>query len=77
MHLYQYSLMTPSLLRMAAITATATKMNTVDIIDGTPILDIKPYVSDFDMRETDQIGWLAGRSRNVWYTKSDGRLKQS
>jgi tRNA (Thr-GGU) A37 N-methylase len=47
----------------------------VDIIDGTPLLDIMPYVPDFDMRETDQIGWLAGRSRNVRYTKSDGRLK--
>ena len=30
----------------------------VDIVDGTPLLDIKPYVTDFDEREDVKIGWL-------------------
>jgi tRNA (Thr-GGU) A37 N-methylase len=47
----------------------------VDIIDGTPLLDIKPYVPAFDLRETDEIGWLKGRAGKVVHTKSDGRLK--
>ena len=33
----------------------------VDIIDGTPLLDIKPYVPEFDIPDFDmpvKIGWL-------------------
>jgi tRNA-Thr(GGU) m(6)t(6)A37 methyltransferase TsaA len=33
----------------------------VDIIDGTPLLDIKPYVRDFDSAEDFRIGWLEDR----------------
>ena len=38
----------------------------VDILDGTPLLDIKPYVPDFDSRMTERIGWLSGKSSNVY-----------
>lgn len=33
----------------------------VDVLDGTPLLDIKPYVPQFDRREASSIGWLTGR----------------
>jgi len=33
----------------------------VDIVDGTPLLDIKPYVPEMDGRNADRIGWLAGK----------------
>jgi len=29
----------------------------VDVLDGTPLLDIKPYVPDFDMRLDTHTGW--------------------
>jgi len=32
----------------------------VDVLDGMPLLDIKPYVSQFDRREGTRIGWLTG-----------------
>lgn len=35
----------------------------VDVIDGTPLLDIKPYVPDFDMRTDVRVGWYAQRSK--------------
>jgi tRNA (adenine37-N6)-methyltransferase len=35
----------------------------VDIIDQTPLLDIKPYVTDFDQRELVHSGWYENRSR--------------
>ncbi|MBN2550677.1 MAG: tRNA (N6-threonylcarbamoyladenosine(37)-N6)-methyltransferase TrmO [Anaerolineales bacterium] len=34
----------------------------VDVLDGTPLLDIKPYVSDFDLRTEIRVGWYARRS---------------
>ena len=34
----------------------------VDIFDGTPLLDIKPYVPDFDVRTEVRTGWYATRS---------------
>ncbi len=30
----------------------------VDVLDGTPLLDIKPYVKHFDSRENVVSGWL-------------------
>ena len=47
----------------------------VDIVDGTPLLDIKPYVPSFDRRDSTRIGWLSERVKNVQVTKSNGRLK--
>jgi tRNA-Thr(GGU) m(6)t(6)A37 methyltransferase TsaA len=35
----------------------------VDVLDGTPLLDIKPYVPDFDVRTDVQTGWYARRSK--------------
>jgi len=30
----------------------------VDILDGTPLLDIKPYSNRFDARENSPHGWM-------------------
>lgn len=44
----------------------------IDIIDGTPLLDIKPYVPDFDSSGDFRIGWLEGRmNKNNRYTADD------
>ncbi len=34
----------------------------IDMLDNTPLLDIKPYVPDFDNRENAQIGWYGRRA---------------
>jgi tRNA-Thr(GGU) m(6)t(6)A37 methyltransferase TsaA len=34
----------------------------VDVLDGTPLLDIKPYVPEFDARTDVRTGWYATRS---------------
>ena len=64
-----------SIVRLVGVDGCTLHVEDVDIIDGTPLLDIKPYVPDFDMRKTDQIGWLTGRSRNERHVRADGRLK--
>jgi tRNA-Thr(GGU) m(6)t(6)A37 methyltransferase TsaA len=35
----------------------------VDVLDGTPLLDIKPYVPDFDHRRDVRVGWYETRSK--------------
>lgn len=33
----------------------------VDVLDGTPLLDIKPYIPRFDVIESASNGWVSGR----------------
>jgi tRNA-Thr(GGU) m(6)t(6)A37 methyltransferase TsaA len=42
----------------------------VDVLDGTPLLDIKPYVPRFDSIESASEGWVSGREGRP---KPDGR----
>ena len=34
----------------------------IDTLDGTPLLDIKPYIPDFDLRTDVRTGWYETRS---------------
>ncbi len=45
----------------------------LDILDQTPLLDIKPYVGEFDRREELRLGWLENAPKNV--NVADDRFK--
>lgn len=38
------------------------KIRGADMLDGTPLLDIKPYVPEFDIHSADRIGWYSRRA---------------
>ena len=40
------------------------KVGEIDVFDGTPLLDIKPYVPKYDERKDVKIGWLEGKLNN-------------
>ena len=63
-----------SIVRLVRINGNIFYIKDVDILDGTPLLDIKPYVPDFDIRKTDKIGWLERRIHKISITKDDGRF---
>ncbi|QSG14519.1 Putative intracellular protease/amidase [Halapricum desulfuricans] len=46
----------------------------VDVLDGTPLLDIKPFVPEFNGVEDAQIGWLEGAIDNEHRRTSDDRF---
>jgi tRNA-Thr(GGU) m(6)t(6)A37 methyltransferase TsaA len=46
----------------------------LDIVDGTPLLDIKPYVPQFDVRRVQRIGWLEGKISKLQETRADTRF---
>jgi tRNA (Thr-GGU) A37 N-methylase len=48
----------------------------VDIIEGTPLLDIKPYVPEFDVRQVERTGWLEKNVHKLPASKDDGRFSQ-
>lgn len=47
----------------------------VDILDGTPLLDIKPYVPEFDAHPAAKRGWYQKSGKNALSLKSDDRFK--
>jgi tRNA-Thr(GGU) m(6)t(6)A37 methyltransferase TsaA len=47
----------------------------VDMLDGTPLLDIKPFVPRFDHRQKVRVGWMEERFRGGKFRKlSDDRF---
>jgi tRNA-Thr(GGU) m(6)t(6)A37 methyltransferase TsaA len=53
-----------SVVRLLAKRNHILKIEGVDVLDGTPLLDIKPYVTDFDVRTDVKTGWYANRSKD-------------
>ncbi len=49
-----------SVVRLLERKASTLKIGEIDVFDGTPLLDIKPYVPKFDRRKDVKIGWLKG-----------------
>jgi tRNA-Thr(GGU) m(6)t(6)A37 methyltransferase TsaA len=47
----------------------------VDMLDGTPLLDIKPYVPEFDRHTQVRTGWLKRARKTVGKRQSDRRFK--
>lgn len=48
----------------------------VDIVDGTYLLDIKPYIPEFDIREVQRIGWLEKNVHKLSTSKDNGRFTE-
>ncbi len=53
-----------SIVKLEKIKNNLITFSEVDILDGTPLLDIKPYVSHFDSRENVKNGWLDKHFKN-------------
>jgi tRNA-Thr(GGU) m(6)t(6)A37 methyltransferase TsaA len=64
-----------SVVRLDMVEGATIHIRDVDMLDGTPLLDIKPYVPEFDSVPDAEIGWLTTRVQRVRKAKSDGRTK--
>jgi tRNA-Thr(GGU) m(6)t(6)A37 methyltransferase TsaA len=62
-----------SIVRLKEINGSIVHICDVDILDGTPLLDIKPYVPEFDNRTDVKVGWLEKGLRSGRKV-SDGRF---
>jgi tRNA (adenine37-N6)-methyltransferase len=64
-----------SLARIVAVEELAVVLEGIDLLAGTPVLDLKPYVPLFDVPEGEvRAGWFEGRAERVFVRMSDDRF---
>jgi tRNA (adenine37-N6)-methyltransferase len=63
-----------STVRLVGIDGATIAIEDVDMIDGTPLLDLKPYVPAFDDRPDARIGWFTDRLGPLAETRADDRF---
>ena len=63
-----------SVLRLETIDGLTLHVSNIDIVDGTPLLDIKPFVPTFDCPPDATIGWLSDKLDYVRGSRSDDRF---
>jgi tRNA-Thr(GGU) m(6)t(6)A37 methyltransferase TsaA len=66
-----------SVVRLTKVEKNLLGIKDVDILDGTPLLDIKPYVPEFDQRKAERIGWLKKNVSNMHSKRDDGRFART
>jgi len=64
-----------SVVRLDRIEGGTLHVSNVDMLDGTPLLDIKPYVPDFDSHAHVRTGWLELGRKSVSKRRSDERFR--
>jgi len=63
-----------STVNLTAIDGSVLSVEDVDMVNGTPLLDIKPYVPEFDAYTGGRCGWLEHIAKNACHTRSDDRF---
>lgn len=66
-----------SVVRLEAIESCTLHITDVDILDQTPLLDIKPYVPAFEPRDVPGTGWLAKAAGAANEVRSDDRFVEN
>jgi len=65
-----------SAVRLVRVEENTLHVQDMDIVDGTPLLDIKPYVPEFDIREVEKTGWLEQAVHKLSASRDDGRFTE-
>lgn len=64
-----------SLVELVGIEGRILHIRNPDLLDGTPLLDIKPYVPEFEAQIEIRTGWLETARKGVADCRSDGRFR--
>ena len=64
-----------SVVELVSVKENIVTIKGVDILDGTPLLDIKPYIENFDKVEGEvRSGWMKSSKHEVSEKRSDDRF---
>jgi len=66
-----------SVVRLTGIEGSTLDIQDVDIVDGTPLLDIKPYVPEFEYHDDVRIGWYSKKVALAKVKRADERFASS
>jgi tRNA-Thr(GGU) m(6)t(6)A37 methyltransferase TsaA len=64
-----------SVVRLLSVEGNVLRVENVDIVDNTPLLDLKPYVPEFDHHEVERTGWVAASGEKVKEKRADDRFR--
>jgi len=64
-----------SIVRLVRIEGSHLHVENIDVLDGTPLLDIKPHVPDFDCAPGARIGWLEKATAELRKKVADDRFR--
>ncbi len=64
-----------SMVKLVKVEGSTLYVENLDILDGTPLLDLKPYVPEFDYHPDVRTGWLESVKGKVQTTRSDDRFR--
>ena len=65
-----------SAVRLRSIEGSILHVGELDILDGTPLLDIKPYIPRYDSFPTATYGWMEFEAARKEVGVADGRFEQ-
>lgn len=65
-----------SVVRLISVEKNILHIQDVDILDGTPLIDVKPFVSDIDNRTESARGWMDDKAVGFRVKRSDDRFRK-
>ncbi len=63
-----------SVVEIESITDDNVVVTGIDVVDRTPLLDIKPFVPDFDVPSDAETGWLTASKSTIQSKRADERF---
>ena len=63
-----------SVVRLVKIVGRTLHIEDLDIVDGTPLLDIKPYIPKIDAHMVERLGWAENKVERFPNVKADSRF---
>lgn len=63
-----------SIVKLIGVEKNIVTVQGIDILNGSPLLDIKPYIAAFDAVQQSQSGWMKGSEDEVAEKRSDLRF---
>ena len=63
-----------SVVAIESVDGSELTVSGVDVVDGTPLLDIKPFVGAFDIPDEPADGWVDNTRADVETTEADSRF---
>lgn len=66
-----------SIVKVTGVEGNIVHIENVDILDGTPLLDIKPNIPEFDHHPIERTGWFENAKGDVKTIRSDDRFTEA